>query len=513
MKTIILALLPLSALAVNPTPDFYKCTGKVGGEWAFGRAPNGCDGNQFGSDQVVRQSYAPVIFLDAKERVAERKRYMDDLHAVIRDAAEYYIKKRKPNASTDEIEAFKLGILTTASQETFWSHYRIPSDQKIKMMRGDFGHGHGLMQVDDRHHFPAVQQGLGWNLLGNMAYSMDEYYMNWERAPAQSCVRSATNWEARIRSAWAAYNGGPSSICRWTNPNSRWSHNDKGFYDKLKSKSWRTYVSNFQKPAPINVTCLMEKRENCPPPGDPVPQPDLFANQLYRSAAGETCVFRQGQLTCLPFRDRVCLKALSNFTNLDGTLVADGILAKYPKVSGDRHALCKSFDPSLLKVGAFAEMQQAIILRATPGGGQVGVLREKEVAEVLDFEIRNFSKDRYYKFSVDGKVGFIYSGNATTFQNWAQLSSRSTPLPSLVARVGETIEVVNPAGINMRATPGGSLVLNAKKGVRLVVEDYVIQGAENNLYYLVTVNGKKGFLYSGVLLPKPTTASWTRRIP
>lgn len=505
--------LPLTAVAVNPTPDFYKCTGKVGGEWAFGRAPNGCDASQFGSDQVVRDSYTPLIFLDGKERVAERKRYMDDLHAVIRDAAEYYINKRKPNASNDEVEAFKLGILTTASQETFWTHYRIPSDQKIKMMRGDFGHGHGLMQVDDRHHFPAVQRGLGWNLLGNMTYSMDEFFMNWERAPSQSCVGSATNWEARIRSAWAAYNGGPARICRWTKPNDRWAHNDKGFYDKLKSKSWRAYVSNFQKPAPINVPCLIEKRENCPAPGNPVPEPQLQANRLYRSSSGESCVLVQGKLRCLPFRDRVCLKAVSNFSNLEGTLVNDALLASYPKEATDRHAICKSFDPTLLKVGSFAELQQAILFRATPGGGQVGVLRAGEVAEVLDFEIRNFTKDRYYKFAVDGKVGFIYAGNSNTFQKWAILSNRSTPLPSVVARMGESIEIVNPAGINLRSTPGGRLITNAKRGLRFVVEDYVVQGPENHLYYLVTVNGKSGYFYSGTLLPQPTTSSWTRRIP
>jgi hypothetical protein len=82
-----------------------------------------------------------------------------------------------------------------------------------------------------------------------------------------------------------------------------------------------------------------------------------------------------------------------------------------------------------------------------------------------------------------------------------------------VARVGEAIEIVNPAGINLRLTPGGRLLLNAKRGLRLIVEDYVIQGEENHLYYLVTVNGKKGYLYSGSLLPKPTTTSWTRRIP
>jgi hypothetical protein len=512
MKNILLLLFPLTSFAVNPTPDFYKCTGKVGGEWAFGRAPNGCNANSFGSDTEVRSTYSPLIFADSLERTSERKRYMENLHAVIRDAAEYYLKKRKPNASRDEIEAFKLGVLTTASQESFWSHYRISSDNKIKMMRGDFGHGHGMMQVDDRHHFPAVQLGLGWNLLGNMTYSMDEFFQNWERAPTQRCVGSATNWEARIRSAWAAYNGGPSRICRWTDPNNRWAHNDKGFYDKLRSKSWKNYVSNFQKTAPVNVPCLIEKRENCPPPGVPN-EPTLSSNVLYRIARGESCIFQGGKLLCLEYRDRVCLKSLSNFSNEDGTLITDDIFSRYPKTSQNRHALCNQFDPSLLKVGSFAELQQAIILRATPGGGKIGAILAGEVAEILDFEIRGIAKDRYYKMQVNGKTGYIYAGNSKSFSSWVTQSDRSTPLPKEVARVGETIEITNLAGINLRKTPGGVFMQNVKKGTRIEVLDYEIQGAENHLYYLVKIGNSSGYIYSGALLPRSSTLAWTVRTP
>jgi hypothetical protein len=504
----------LPAPAANPTPDWYKCTGRTtSNEWNFARVFYGCNASEFGSDSVVRDAYSPVIFADAKARDAERRRYMEELHAVIRDAAEYYLKKRKPGASSAEIENFKLGILTTAAQESYWSHYRLFTDNRYKMMRGDVGHGHGMMQVDDRHHFPAVQQGLGWNLLGNLAYAMDIYYDAWQRAASQSCVGSATNWEARIRAAWAAYNGGPSRLCRWTNPNDRWAHNDKGFYDHLRLKRWRQFIGNFNKPASVNVPCLIEKRENCPKPGEPE-RPQLRENVLYRSAAGVPCVLKGGGLQCLAeFRDHVCLRAVSAFTDTNPEVVADEVIHSLPRQTLDRHATCAAFESSLIGVGQMAEAKLNINLRATPGGGLVGLMPKGEVAEVLDFEIRNLaSRDRYYKVQVGTQVGFVYAGNASNHGNWL-VPSQVAPLHPVVARVGESLQIVNSVGINMRATAGGTFLLLIPVNTRLVVQDVVVQGAENYVYYKVSYNGRTGYIYSGALLPTNTVASWTRRLP
>lgn len=516
MKTLLTLLaatvLSQSGWAANATPDFYLCTGKVGGEWNFGRAPNGCNASSFGSDKVLKDTYGDLVFMDGSERTAERKRYMQDLHAVIRDAAEYYIKKRKPNAPTAEVEAFKLGILTTASQETFWSHYRFASDSRYKMMRGDVGHGHGLMQVDDRHHFPAVTSGTAWNLIGNITYGMDEYFANWERAPAQSCVGSATNYEARIRAAWAAYNGGPGKICRWTNPNDKWAHNDKGFYDKLKSKSWKTYVADLNKIAPINVPCLVEKRENCPAPGEPE-QPSIRENVLYRTAAGTPCVLVGGGLKCMAeFRDSVCLRSVSSFTNGDAVVVTDQALSAFPRTTLDRHATCKAFDSSLINVGKVAEAKTNINLRSTPGGGLLTTMNKGVKAEVLDFEIRNLGvQDRYYKVTVAGKTGFVYGGDKTDHANWLVAAAVDTT-PSVIARPGEKIQILNAAGINMRTTPGGTLQLNIPKNTQVTVIEFQIKNAVNDVYYKVTYKGKTGYVYSGALLPRDTTSLWTKRI-
>ena len=234
--SIYLLLQILNSSLAYATADYYRCTNVEGGEWNYGRTPQVCSANVFGEDRVVEANFDPVVFDDVLNRTSERSRYMNELHAMIRDASIYYIKKRKPAVSQDEITWWTLGIMTTASQESYWSHYRQTSDRRLKMMRGDVGHGHGMMQVDDRAHFNASQQGIGWNLASNMAYAMDIYFAAWERAPSQSCVGSATNYTARIRASWAAYNGGPSRLCRWTNPNDAWARNDQGFYDQLTNK-------------------------------------------------------------------------------------------------------------------------------------------------------------------------------------------------------------------------------------------------------------------------------------
>lgn len=514
MKTLLLCLVTLlSAPAFAATPDFYLCTGKVGGEWNFGRAPNGCNGSSFGSDSVIKNDYGPLVFLDAQNRSSERARYMEELHSVIRDAAEYYFKKRKPTATSAEVEAFKLGILTTAAQESYWSHYRFASDNRYKMMRGDVGHGHGFMQVDDRAHFDAIQKGLGWNLLGHLAYAMDIFYSRWQGAPNQPCVSSSTNWVQRTRTAWAAYNGGAGSYCRWTNPNSAWAANDKGFYNNLTGKRWQPYVANSAKPASINVPCLIEKRENCPAPGQPT-SPTLRENVLYRNAAGQPCVLKNATLQCMQeFRDGVCLRAVSAFTNATAEVVTEAALQGFPKQVLDRHTTCRAFDPSLLKVGVFVEANTAVNLRATPGGALVGLMRDGEVSELLDFEIRNLTtRDRYYKVKVGTVTGWAYSGDSGDFSRWIVASSRNSPLPPVIARVGEKLQIVNAAGVNLRATAGGNLLLNVPRGVQVTVLDYLIRGADSDVYYKVTYNGKTGFLYSGTLLPRDTTGSWTKRI-
>lgn len=509
----------VSTASAAPIADYYLCNNREGGEWHYGRTPMVCDGSPFGDDKVVESNYDAVVFDDIANRSVERNRYMNELYAVIRDSAQYYIKKRNPSVSNEELNAWVLAVMATASAETNWSHYRQTTDRRLKFMRGDVGHGHGMMQVDDRSHFPAIQQGIGWNLISNMTYGMDILYAAWLRAPSQSCVSSATNYTARTRSAWAAYNGGPARICRWTNPNDAWARNDQNFYDHLQNKRWLLYVNNTLLPSSVSTTCLMENKENCsgtsaPPPSAPIPT--MQSQTLYQTAAGKICILVDDQAQCVSEqRDRLCLNTLDTPRSDVALMISDDLLAKYNPKTWDRHELCSKYEPSLFKVGSSIRFVISINFRATPGGGLLSMVPQGSVLEVLDFEVRNAQlNERYYKVRYNNQTGYVYAGTSQNYLNWIRQAVISeTPqalVPALaVARIGQWLQIAIAAGINMRTTAGGALIVAIPKGTKLQVQDVVIRGAANEVYYKVIYNGRVGYIYSGVLLPISTVKSWT----
>jgi hypothetical protein len=502
-------LLPRARATV--VADYYKCSNREGGEWNYGRAPNVCTANAFGDDKVILGDYPDLIFNDKATRTSERARFTQQTYAAIRDAAQYYIRQRKPNVSAQELSEWTLAIELVAAHESRMSHYRKTADARLKLMRGDVGHGHGLMQIDDRAHFDAVNKGLAWNFITNLTYAMDIFYQQWERAPSQSCVGSSTNWSARIRAAWAAYNGGAGSICRWTNPKSKWAQNDANFLAIYNSRSWKSYVADESAPASIDAACLIENRENCPAPGDEPQTPVVGAGKLYRLPDQSACALFGGSLHCVEeTRDAICLNALGEVDTGKVYPLDANTAATYPLAKEDRHALCAKYDPTLIGVGAYLQIQTPINVRATPGGNIIAVTHEREVYEVLDFEIRNRpTNDRYYQILIGGRRGYIYAGDAVDHNGWAVPAANPSPWPSTVARVGQKIRIVTRSGINMRQAPGGKLILAIAKGSVLTVQGVKMQGDANEVYYQVSYGGHTGYIYSGVLLPKSTVPLWT----
>ena len=501
-----------AALAQN-TPDYYKCVNRVGGEWNYGRAPQACDGQSFGDDRVVLQDYSPIIFNDLVNVTTERSRYMNELHAIIKSASIYYLKKRKPNVSQAELDAWTLGVLTTASQESYWSHYRRATDNRLKIMRGDFGHGHGMMQVDDRAHFNAIELGIGWNLAAHVTYGMDIYYAAWARTTSQSCVRSETDYTARIRSAWSAYNGGPSRICRWQNPNDKWAQNDKNFYSQLTNKKWQSFVKDNNKAPSINIACLMEKGTNCSgTTTPPLEKPFEFAlNQLYLVQNQKACVMTAQGLQCLEDqKDRVCLLAVSSFNTEKSISLTEKIYMDAKPYLWNRHELCKKYEPTLLTVGQNIQVLKNINLRTSVGAGIVGTVPAKTVMAVLDFEIRNQNtRERYYKVQYQNQTGYLYAGSSSDFSTWALQYQTPTPPLSSVAQVNQKIRVMINSGINLRASPTGKILSSVPKDVILTVEKVITEGVDNNIYYQVRYQGKVGTIYSGKLKPQDTVKTWT----
>ncbi|MCB9072254.1 MAG: hypothetical protein H6623_01435 [Bdellovibrionaceae bacterium] len=506
---IIISFLTLNTFAAS-TPDYYKCNYKEGGEWNYGRAPNVCAASPFGPDSTVYASYPHLIFSDSASRTAERTRFITELSAAIRDASEYYLKKRKPGVSSAELGQWKFAIQLVAAHESRLSHYRKTTDSRLKMMRGDVGHGHGLMQIDDRSHFNPISTGIAWNLITNLTYAMDIFYTQWERAASQSCVGGASNWKNRIRAAWAAYNGGPGSICRWTNSGSAWAQNDKNFLDMYNGQSWKTYVSNSALPSSIDASCLIEQKENCAAPGNDT---SFVENNLYQLPDKSTCAYIAGKLHCVTEnRDAICLRSLGNVKVGSATAISDSggkAIVKY-----DRHSLCAKYDSTLIAIGASIKLQKNINLRSTPGGTLLVTVPSGQTLQISDFELRNSpTNDRYYQVTYNNKKGYLYAGNDSDHSTWAAQVATPTGSTSSLAQVGESISIVNKAGINLRSAPGGSLIKLVPVKTTLKVLDSIISGTNNDVYYKVVYGSSTGYIYSGALLPSNTMSNWTQKIP
>ncbi len=140
-----------TTIAANSTANYWQCDHKVGGKWTFGQIPNACDIAPFAAPSLVKQMYQPAIFDTTITNDTDR--YMQVMYGVIQDISKQYLLKRKANASNEEIKQWQRAVFSIAHQESFWSHYRKTSDGRLKMVRGDYGHGHGLMQIDDRWHY------------------------------------------------------------------------------------------------------------------------------------------------------------------------------------------------------------------------------------------------------------------------------------------------------------------------------------------------------------------------
>lgn len=507
---VLICLKPEFGHGENKTPKDWKCENKVGGKWLFGVAPMGCDAKVFGEDRYLWDTYLPVIYLENKPVNSERSRYMEELAAVLRESAALYLYKRKPKVSREEVAAFVRAALAMAHQESYWSHYRQHSDRRVKMMRGDSGHGHGIMQVDDRWHFLAVKKGIGWNLVDNIIYSLEEYYAGWEKAPKAKCLTNPNDYRSRARAAYSAYNGGPSKICRWTNPADTWARNDQGFAEKFDKQQWIPYVGDATKRSLVNVECLLDGQESCPLRSPSSSDEPLNEEKVYQNSQKELCVFHDGNLYCIVNpRDLACLQRSVGS-------VASGITHLNPeaekslnKIMVDRHQLCVAqTDFQIARVGKILKTNKNIYLRATPAGSALGTIPTKTVLQVYDFEVRGLDGLRYYKVFWKGQWGYLYSGRLSDYKEWVS-ETLDLPTNQSIARAGQVIKVVYSSGVNLREGIGGGGLRVLPKGTVIAVQNVIVHSEANEVYYQVEHQGVTGYIYSGHALPTPTFSAWT----
>jgi hypothetical protein len=529
--------------AYNATPDFWECANKVGGTFTHGRVPSGCDVNAFGPDGFVRGNYGTAIFNDAAYNtasssdpisVAERKRYMQLMYPIIRDASARYLLARKPDVLADEMTAYQRGVFALLRQESFWSHYRdaqvgAGQDFLLKMVRGDSGHGHGMMQVDDRYHFLPLQEGKGWNMLQNFSYAIDIYYDGWKKAPA-SCLGNASSgdaeyWRSRARSAWSAYNGGPTKICRWQNAADANVAKDNGYRDNYDLRRWLPDVTDLTQTVSIDVACLMDNGSQCPLPVGNLPLPHTLLK-----IGSSACVLVDGKLDCVDdMRDAACLGSKASFDETQVAIVYAAAVTGVARTNHNRHQLCRAGVSGLQALGSAIMTSAALELRSAVGGMVIGSLPAGNY-QVLDFEARGLAaQERFYRVrgaSVAGPVldGWIAAGDKN---NFAAVAANTAPVAGggVMAYPGDWVKVT--PNLNLRRTPGDALTPLAAMpaGTPVQVKELYATASANNLYYRVEYLHSDGKLHdgwafagnlsaSGSTLPNwftPTTAANTNK--
>ncbi|MCF2947799.1 hypothetical protein L0668_06760 [Paraglaciecola aquimarina] len=513
---LLLCVLPFikAQAAPNDTENYYLCAGKTtqNTSWNFGTAPSYCDIDPFGDPKFVDDYLSQVIFDSGQDLVTERNRYMNELNAVIKVAAEYYLSVRKPDASDEEVAAWVYAIKTVANQETFWSHYfHSIVDNKTKMMRGDSGHGHGMMQVDDRWHFSEINQGKGWQIFENMIYAMEIFYSEWQNAEQASCVSAANNWSERTQAAYAAYNGGPTRICRWANE-PVWQ--DEGFYNKFQAASWQLYITQAELPTEIDVECLMEGVEFClpdyqAPEYNQNTDEDIWRYNFLTLSTGETCVLEQGKFHCIAQeQDAVCLSAMfERIAIAKAITLTEPQSQLYPKTIYDRHQCMANLQYGF-SVGDIIITDKDINIRKTPAGTDTNEDSVTGTAyQILDLVVALAPvQERYYKIKHNSTVGYVFAGDYDTWQAWAYQGESSDLVDEnkVIAQTGDTVYAANESGLALLTSTedGASTLTTLANNTQLTVDDISIQGLNNQVYYHVTNNGLTGVIHAGNLLPE-----------
>lgn len=504
------------------TADFWKCDSRQGGSWTVGRAANICLVNPFQQPTEVKAYWSQVTYDDVKYnssttvRNQENSRYGSEMNALVEGFARHYYLKRKPTAVAAEVDAWTKAILAVSYHESIWTHYRKGTDNQMRMLRGDFGHGHGLMQVDDRWHYAYVNGGGAARIQDNIIFGLDLFYSLWTKAATASCVGGASNYLARTRATYSMYNGGEGSVCRWQNTSHTWYKNDKNFWDHFQQQGWKKHVTSINT-YKYNFSCFVQdgglKCFDTATPTPPVTPPPsdfkLSMEELYQlKSKGLNCTWNNSFLSCLP--SNLGTQCLKDLFGIEANKQLIDLESKTSQSITTRmiNPETKCIGSGDVNVGDIIMTKVNINLRKTPGGDLLTTLLANQYFQVLDVYKNEKSNIKYYLISNSKDVGYIAAGTESESDRYAA-KAFSNSVKRIIANEGDMIQVKGIYGINMRSTPDGTLQLNIPTNERLIVLSRVIRGDDKHMYYRVEYKGQTGYIYSGRLTPTPNVDTWT----
>ncbi|CAN5391687.1 hypothetical protein BH10BDE1_BH10BDE1_19190 [soil metagenome] len=522
--------------AKSNVPFVRECTNRDAGVWEWGEASDGCDANRFGAVSRIKFVYNEFVFdRSTADNAEQRKDYMTNVNALLRDLSTQYIKARRPDVKDDEVAAFINAIRTVAHQETFWSHYRIAAKGGYKLATGDHNISHGMMQINQRFH-ASRDQDRSFDLVGNVGFGIEHFYEEWDAASKTKCINRVKNQsreqtlENMTRAAYSSYNGGPGAICRWTNPKHPWAKNDKNYFRKLKAHEWSEWVRTEDQKLKIDLECVRSGDELCAVAQDR--KDEYISSRALIMEDGTSCVTIDGKsLSCArDARVFTCLAGLSPEIAAATPLKiksSDRAIVDLPKKFYDnRLELCAKSFPSLASIGDIVTTQQAIAARNNIGGKTVGFAKKGQSFQILDVDIDLDEKaERHYRVRFPNKVeGWISAGDATTTTTGTlvtiQRMAMATPDAKLAQRwlptKGAQLEIAKADGLKLLVSPensaGSSTEVKGQlaKGSTVEVEDVQILGAANEIWLRVRSNSEVGYIYAGRTFPALTVEQWVK---
>jgi len=227
--------------SVDAATAAESCPNRLGGTWGEpGRIPYGCALPASMTASLHAQNAAYVVD-DAKDKKPETHRYAKVMYVLLTNYSVAYFQRREPGATAADVQGWLDLTLTMFYQESGWTQYRLGKDGLFRFFKGDSYNGFGIGQIDRRSHKKFIQTGQVYEMGPHITYAFDLIYKNRKKAKEKPCA-GKTDIESLNRSAWAMYNGGPGSKCRWTY-NSKWAENDRGFFQKYKDQPWEKFLA------------------------------------------------------------------------------------------------------------------------------------------------------------------------------------------------------------------------------------------------------------------------------
>jgi MYXO-CTERM domain-containing protein len=248
------------------SPDYYACalpgeeplidaTGNWGelGIWCD---PAAMEDFYPGIAETIAQRYGGLIVRHRRSPWEFRKPVIARQVKVLTVSSHIALEQRGLRGSwqQDEIDAFMHAVLATAYQESFFSQYKLV-DGQLRLMRGDAGHAHGMMQIYDKWHSDAVyKENVGWDLLTNQNYGLHFYLEKWEAAKqafydgTANCIGSGgvVDYHALARSSYSIYNGGNlGEVCRWADAGATYAKNDVAYETRWQSLAGKDLLAQY----------------------------------------------------------------------------------------------------------------------------------------------------------------------------------------------------------------------------------------------------------------------------